>query len=141
MLEEVSKRPGVPPRRPLFHLLALGRHGGVGSGMTFQFLGEGPSPEDVLGATEQLYGLAVMELYRTIGAVRAGDFTEIRAAQTAIRDLRATAVQVLEERGKVDKLRKQIAGHVGAGGALDLDEARAEIGRRLACLRNAGGGG
>jgi hypothetical protein len=109
--------------------------------MTFEFLGEGPGPQDVLGATEQLYGLAVMELYRTIGAVRAGDFTEIRAAQTAIRDLRATAVQVLEERGKVDKLRKQIAGHVGAGGALDLDEARAEIGRRLACLRNAGGGG
>ena len=30
-------------------------------------------------------------------------------------------------RGKVDKLRKQIAGHVGAGGALDLDEARAEM--------------
>ncbi|MFP5478709.1 MAG: hypothetical protein ACLGIE_03315 [Alphaproteobacteria bacterium] len=109
--------------------------------MTFQFLGEGPSAEDVLGTTEQLYGLAVMELYRTITAVRSGEFTEIRAAQTAIRDLRATAVQVLEERGKVDKLRKQIAGHVGAGGALDLDEARAEIGRRLACLRHAGGGG
>ncbi|MFC3086650.1 hypothetical protein [Tabrizicola soli] len=109
--------------------------------MTLRFTGEGPSPEDVLGATEQFYGLAVMELYRTIGAIRAGEFTEVRAAQTAIRDLRATAVQVLEERGKVDKLRKQIAGHVGAGGALDLDGARAEIGRRLACLRNAGGGG
>ena len=109
--------------------------------MTFQFLGEGPSAEDVLGTTEQLYGLAVMELYRTITAVRSGEFTEIRAAQTAIRDLRATALVVLQERGKVDQLRKQIAGHVGAGGALDLDEARAEIGRRLACLRNAGGGG
>lgn len=109
--------------------------------MTLRFTGEVPSPEDVLGATEQFYGLAVMELYRTIDAIRAGEFTEVRAAQTAIRDLRATAVQVLEERGKVDKLRKQIAGHVGAGGALDLDEARAEIGRRLACLRNAGGGG
>ncbi|HMS96297.1 MAG TPA: hypothetical protein PKA03_13970 [Tabrizicola sp.] len=107
--------------------------------MTVRFTGDGPTPEDVLGATESFYDLAVMELYRTIAALRAGEFTEIRAAQAAIRDLRATAVQVLEERGKVDRLRKQIAGQVGAGGALDLEGARAEIGRRLACLRNAGG--
>jgi len=109
--------------------------------MTLRFTGDGPTPEEVLRATEKLYGLAVMELHRTIAALEAGEFTEVKAAQTAIRDLRATAVQVLEERGKVDKLRKQIAGHVGAGGALDLEDARAEIGRRLACLRNAGGGG
>ncbi|MBN8629991.1 MAG: hypothetical protein J0L76_03940 [Rhodobacterales bacterium] len=109
--------------------------------MTVRFTGDGPTPEAVLGATEKLYGLAIMELERTIDALSAGEFNEVKAAQTAIRDLRATALQVLQERGKVDQLRKQIAGHVGAGGALDLDEARAEIGRRLACLRNAGGGG
>jgi hypothetical protein len=109
--------------------------------MTVRFTGDVPVPAELLEATEELYELAVLELRRTIGAIRAGEFNEVKAAQTAIRDLRATAVQVLEERGRVDKLRKQIAGHVGAGGALDLDEARAEIGRRLACLRNAGGGG
>ena len=109
--------------------------------MTVRFTGDAPTPEDLLGATEEFYALTLMELQRTISAIRAGEFNEVKAAQTAIRDLRATAVQVLEERGKVDKLRKQIAGHVGAGGALDLDEARAEIGRRLACLRSAGGGG
>jgi len=95
----------------------------------------------LLGATEEFYALTVMELQRTISAISAGEFNEVKAAQTAIRDLRATALQVLQERGKVDQLRKQIAGHVGSGGALDLDGARAEIGRRLACLRNAGGGG
>jgi hypothetical protein len=109
--------------------------------MTMRFMGDDPTPEAVLGATEKLYGLAIMELERTIDALSAGEFNEVKAAQTAIRDLRATALQVLQERGKVDQLRKQIAGHVGVGGALDLDEARAEIGRRLACLRNAGGGG
>ncbi|MBP9047296.1 MAG: hypothetical protein WAT35_09435 [Tabrizicola sp.] len=109
--------------------------------MTVRFTGDAPTAEELLGATETFYELTVMELQRTISAIRAGEFNEVKAAQTAIRDLRATAVQVLEERGKVDKLRKQIAGHVGAGGALDLDEARAEIGRRLACLRDAGGGG
>lgn len=109
--------------------------------MTVRFTGDGPTPEEVLGSAERLYGMAVMELERTIDAITAGEFNEVKAAQSAIRDLRATALAVLQERGKVDQLRKQIAGHVGAGGALDLDEARAEIGRRLACLRNAGGGG
>lgn len=142
MLEEVSKRPGVFPRRPLFHFLrAGGQHEGSRSGMTVRFTGDVPTPEDVLGSAERLYGMAVVELERTIDAINAGEFNEVKAAQTAIRELRATALTVLQERGKVDQLRKQIAGHIGAGGALDLDEARAEIGRRLACLRNAGGGG
>ena len=109
--------------------------------MTVRFTGDGPTPEEVLGSAERLYGMAVMELERTIDAIRAGEFNEVKSAQMAIRDLRATALAVLQERGKVDQLRKQIAGHVGAGGALDLDEARAEIGRRLACLRGAGGSG
>ena len=109
--------------------------------MTVRFTGDGPTPEEVLGSAERPYGMAVMELERTIDAITAGEFNEVKAAQSAIRDLRATALAVLQERGKVDQLRKQIAGHVGAGGALDLDEARAEIGRRLACLRGAGGGG
>lgn len=102
--------------------------------------GEGAGTDDVLVVTEGLYREAAIELYRTITAIRAGEFAEVKAAQSAIRDLRATALHVLDERGKVDKLRKQIAGQIGAGGELDLDEARAEIGRRLACLRDAGGG-
>ena len=102
--------------------------------------GEG-LPTDVLAQTEALYRGVVAELDRTITAIGAGEMTEIRAAHAAIRQLRATALRVLEERGKVDKLRKQIAGQVGVGGALDFDGARAEIGRRLACLRDAGGGG
>ncbi|MBA3911562.1 MAG: hypothetical protein C0524_17200 [Rhodobacter sp.] len=103
--------------------------------------GGGTVPEDVLVVTEALYRDAAVELYRVIEAVRSGAFGEVKAAQAAIRDLRATALHVLDERSKVDKLRKQIAGQVGAGGALDFDGARAEIGRRLACLRDAGGGG
>lgn len=109
--------------------------------MTVRFTGDGDEPEGVLGVTERLYEEAVIELERTMNALKAGHFNEVKAAQAAIRDLRETAQHVLRERGKVDQLRKQIAGHVGARGALDLESARAEIGRRLACLRNAGGGG
>jgi hypothetical protein len=107
--------------------------------MTVRRSDGGVSDEDVLAVAEGLYREAAVELYRAIEAIRAGEFSEIKAAHTAIRDLRGAAQQALEERGKVDKLRKQIAGQVGAGGALDFDGARVEIRRRLACLRDAGG--
>lgn len=103
--------------------------------------GRNATEGDVLAVAEALYRDAAVELHRVIEALRAGQFGEVRAAQSAIRDLRAIALHVLDERGKVDKLRKQIADQVGAGGALDFDGARVEIGRRLACLRDAGGGG
>ena len=109
--------------------------------MTTRMGSGGTVPEDVLIVAEGLYRDAAVELHRVIEALRSGEFGEVKAAQAAIRDLRATALHVLDERGKVDKLRKQIAGQVGAGGALDFDGARAEIGRRLACLRDAGGSG
>ncbi len=63
----------------------------------------------------------------------------LKEAVRLARDLRAATQLMLEERNRVDKLRKEIGG-VGAGGALDLDAARSEIGRRLACLRRAAGG-
>jgi hypothetical protein len=103
--------------------------------------GDSTAPGDVLDVAEGLYRYAAEELHRVIAALRAGEFGEVKAAQAAIRDLRATALHVLDERGKVDKLRKQIAGQVGPGGSLDFEGARAEIGRRLACLRDAEGGG
>jgi hypothetical protein len=101
----------------------------------------GPTDEDVLAVAEAMYREAAVELHRTIDAIRGGAFGEVRSAQMAIRDLRATASQVLEERGRIDKLRKTLAGRVVPGGAIDFDAARAEIGRRLACLRDAGRGG
>lgn len=63
----------------------------------------------------------------------------LKEAVRLARELRAATQLMLEERNRVDKLRKEIGG-VGAGGALDLDAARSEIGRRLACLRRAAGG-
>jgi hypothetical protein len=109
--------------------------------MMHSLTGGNGTDAEVLAVVEGLFREAALELYRTITAVRAGEFSEVKSAQTAIRDLRATALQVLEERGKVDKLRKQMASDAGAGGALDLDGARTEIGRRLARLRDAGSSG
>jgi hypothetical protein len=99
--------------------------------------GQGP-PADVLAETEWIFRATAEDLARSMQRVRAGEFGEVRAAVKTMQDLRAAFQQVQEERARVEKLRKHATGVV-AGHELDLDAARAEIGRRLACLRDAGG--
>lgn len=106
--------------------------------MTIKFsVGDEP-PVDLLAATEQLYQSTAEDLVRALNAIKAGQIDEAKAAAQAVRDLRAAFQMVMDERGRVDKLRKQVAGAVGTG-ELNLHAARDEIGRRLACLRHAAG--
>ncbi|MDO5641896.1 MAG: permease [Paracoccus sp. (in: a-proteobacteria)] len=79
------------------------------------------------------------DLARLQQRLRAGELGEAKDAVKVARELRSATQMMLEERNKVEKLRKEIAGQVGEG-VFDLDAARDEIGRRLACLRAAGGG-
>lgn len=72
------------------------------------------------------------------GLQRSGGEGSHRTLQ-AVRDLQAALAVLMDERVKIDRLRNQVAGVVG-GRPLDLDAARDEIGRRLARLRDAGGG-
>ncbi|TJZ94040.1 permease [Paracoccus gahaiensis] len=67
------------------------------------------------------------------------DPSKLKKAIETAKTVREAVQLLMAERIKVDKLRKDIAGGVG-GGSLDLDAARDEIGRRLACLRRASGG-
>ena len=73
--------------------------------------------------------------------VKAGEVDpgRLKKAMDTAKTVREAVQLLMAERNKVDKLRKDIAGGVG-GGSLDLDAARDEIGRRLACLRRAAGG-
>lgn len=106
--------------------------------MTIKFsVGDEP-PVDLLAATEQLYQSTAEDLVRALNAIKAGQIDEAKAAAQAVRDLKAAFQMVMDERGRVDKLRKQVAGTVGTG-ELNLHAARDEIGRRLACLRHAAG--
>ena len=90
--------------------------------MTVRFTGDAPTPEDLLGATEKFYALTVMELQRTISALSAGEFNEVKAAQAAIRDLRATALQVFFTGGgpKTTALTPIVIAHATAIGANPL---------------------
>lgn len=103
---------------------------------------EGPigagSAIDVVSIADELFQSFALDLTRLRRRIQAGETEDIKESAKLVRDLRAATQLVLEERNRVDKLRKDAAGNVGAG-ALDLDAARDEIGRRLARLRRASG--
>ncbi|PTV97149.1 hypothetical protein C8J27_101258 [Rhodobacter aestuarii] len=93
-------------------------------------------PADLLAETEELYRAVAGELAVVMRGLRQGEKADVKAAVQSVKDLRAALQMVMEERGRVEKLRKQVAAAVPANG-LDLAAARDEIGRRLACLRDA----
>jgi hypothetical protein len=112
--------------------------------ITFQAGSDPPAtPEpgvDLLATAEGFWTESAEDLVRAIRQTRRGKLDEAKLAVAAVKDLKAAFQLVMEERTRVEKLRKQAAGPVG-NGTLDLTAARDEIGRRLARLRDAGGGG
>lgn len=107
--------------------------------MTMNFSFEETPQVDLLAETERLYREVAEELALATRRVSEGDLGEAQGAIRAVKDLRAALQMVMDERTRVEKLRKQVAGVVHDY-AVDLDSARDEIGRRLARLRDAGAG-
>ncbi len=107
--------------------------------MTMVFSVGDETPRDLVAATEDMFREAAEEFYLALRKVRGGESGEVKAAMAAVKDLKAAFQLAMEERTRVDRLRKQVGGAEG-GQCLDFDAARDEIGRRLACLRDAGGG-
>ncbi len=100
--------------------------------------GAGKAPDmAVIEIADGLFRSYAADLDRLRRKIAVGETDDLKESGKLVRALRDATQMVLEERSKVDKLRKDAAGQVGAG-ALDLAAARDEIGRRLACLRRAG---
>lgn len=135
MLEEVGKRPGGNPEGRFF--MSLVRRAWGYRHMTIKFTASDETPDEVLAVTGDWLREAAEGIAATVQAVRGGDLPRVRDAEAHVRALRAALQLFMDERTRVEKLRKQTAGAVGAG-ELDLDAARDEIGRRLAKLRDAG---
>ena len=95
-----------------------------------------PEPQGPAQATQALYDMVVADVHAAILKIQAGEI-EAKSATQAVREMRQLLLLVLEERSKVAKLSKQHEG-IAYDYALDLDAARAEIGSRLARLRDAG---
>ncbi len=107
--------------------------------MTVNFLGLDGQLAELLEATEEMFRDAGLGLARAVKAAKSGEAGDAKAALQAARDLKAAFQLVMDERTKIEKLRKDTACVIGEE-ILDLDAARDEIGRRLARLRDAGGG-
>lgn len=107
--------------------------------MTIRVSAEGGDPVDLAEFTESLLKDYAEEIARLIEKARRGEFDELRAIPGNVKQLREVFQLVQEERSRVEKLRKQVAGLVGTG-EHDFQSARDEVGRRLARLRDAGPG-
>jgi hypothetical protein len=101
--------------------------------------GEG-SRHNLLEFTENLYREAAEDLMEAIAKVKAELGPDSKEVHASLRELRSAFHTILHERTKVEKLCQNDSDHGLGERFLDLDAARDEIGRRLACLRNAGNG-
>jgi hypothetical protein len=93
---------------------------------------------DFLEEVDALYREAAAQLFDALKIVKSGRFEDSKAVANAVRDLKQSIEWVMDERNRVDKLRKSVAGALG-GSEIDFAAARDEIGRRLVVLREAGG--
>ncbi|RHZ98054.1 hypothetical protein D1114_02240 [Cereibacter sphaeroides] len=134
-MEEVGKRHGATWGRFSFVRPSLGRR----KQQRMTIVDKAP-PVDLLAETEKLYREAAEDLVRARRKLSEGRAEEVRAAVQAVKDLKAALQLVMDERARVEKLRRT-AGGIVHDYALDFDAARREIGRRLARLRDAGQGG
>ncbi len=107
--------------------------------MTIKFSDGETAPNDLVSETEEYFLDAARQLAQSIREINAGKLGDAKAIQQVLKDLRVAYVHAVDERARVEKLRKQGAG-IAYDYALDFDAARAEIGRRLARLRDAGDG-
>jgi len=99
---------------------------------------DGAGDESLLVA-EKLLDEAGIVLGRLLSKARQDDPGTAGKVKTAVAELSAGWKMAVLERNRVADERRKTAGVVGSY-AVDFDAARAEIGRRLACLRDAGDG-
>lgn len=103
-------------------------------------LGEDSNPEAILLIAEKHFGRMLRRAEEIIAMLEVDDSGVSKEAAVRIRDLGKAMQTTLDERAKLEKLRKNTAGIVHEY-ALDFDAARDEVGRRMARLRDAASAG
>lgn len=93
---------------------------------------DGPATEG-LAEAQALFDSARRQLFGVIRDVESGETPAVKKLQPLLAELRRATWTIHEERKKQDEERKRELGIVN-GRALDLDAAREEVQRRLACL-------
>ena len=107
--------------------------------MSINFSAGDDAPVDVLALTEETLARAAEDLTRLIRRISAGNFDEAKATPGQVNNINRALEVVVIGRNYAHQRCKQVTGAVGAV-AIDFHAARDEVGRRLACLRDAGPG-
>ena len=106
--------------------------GRIGTGTSFQ---DGLIRRELHDSIEE----AIQDVAVIKEKIRRQDIEALPELKAAVPNATQATKLLLQEVGRVHELHKKKAGIVHDY-AIDFDAARAEIGRRLACLRDAGGG-
>ncbi len=96
--------------------------------------GDSPAGYDPVVATIRLLDQTAAALQRVMGHVEAGEFGKLDELLKEQAALRRALTAAITERQHAQKIRREEAAVAGRD-VLDLDAARAEVGRRLARLR------
>ena len=75
--------------------------------MTINFQGADGQTAELLAATETMYRDAGVELARAVKAAKSSVPSDVKAALQAVRDLKAAFQLAMEERNKIERLRKE----------------------------------
>lgn len=129
---------------PLFCFCSCGQHERrVNDTMVDITPEKGQSAEGILSSAEIVFRGAEKVLKDRIRLLEAGGGPVDSAVKKELASYNETLGYFVKEGQKLEERRAKLKGVArdGAGYALDLGKARIEIGRRLACLRDASGTG
>lgn len=104
-------------------------------------LGGNVAAQDILIEAEEHFRRTVRVLHGILEEIAKGESNQAKALKPALGEMGKAAQTAFDERAKVEKRIRTQAGCGPHDYALDLDAARDEIRRRLACLRDAAGAG
>lgn len=108
--------------------------------MTDKTTPDGVRPSQaILAVADRHFEASLLRLDAIIQGIASGESGAERELSGALQAVRKAVEVALSERARFDKMAG--GGANAPTPALDLDGARAEIGRRLVCLRAAGSGG
>ena len=96
--------------------------------------GKEMAPEEILELIERHFLRALAALDEALLRLKDGEKDGAQNVAKTTKEARMAMQSVIEERKRVDQVRKHATGTC-AEGELDLDAARDEIGRRLAVLQ------
>lgn len=103
-------------------------------------VGDDEPAADILAVAHRRYETAITEIDKALAAIKAGQFEETSQLSKLLGDLNKASNAAFDERARVETRQRREAGIVHEY-ALDFDQARDEIGRRLGRLRTAADAG